>query len=243
MQRQVTVPSSRSAPRGLPVRSGGPVTSRTSSSSWKATPIRSPNAASAARRSGPLACERPELAGGAEQHRGLQPAALQVALDRRPRVQASARCISSPAASSELRARQRPGTASTEPAAPARRTRARTAGRRSRSPAGRPPAATTVGPAAAQRRAVEHVVVDERRASGRARRRPRRAAAPSVSGGGSARGQEHAAAAAAACRRRRSSRRRGAPAARRGRWPARASRCSSAPISRAAGSPPASTTA
>ena len=35
----VTVPSSRSVPRGLPVRSAGPDTSSTSSSSWKARPM------------------------------------------------------------------------------------------------------------------------------------------------------------------------------------------------------------
>ena len=35
----VTVPSSRSVPRALPVRSGGPWTSRTSSRSWKASPM------------------------------------------------------------------------------------------------------------------------------------------------------------------------------------------------------------
>ena len=38
----VTVPSSRSVPSALPVRSGGPVTSRTSSRSWKASPISRP---------------------------------------------------------------------------------------------------------------------------------------------------------------------------------------------------------
>ena len=43
----VTVPSSRSAPRCLPVRSAGPETSSTSSSSWKASPIRRPNAPAA----------------------------------------------------------------------------------------------------------------------------------------------------------------------------------------------------
>ena len=71
---RVTVPSSRSVPRALPVRSGGPATSRTSSSSWKARPISAPKRAAAPRSS------RPDQAGALEQRRGLQPAALEVAL-------------------------------------------------------------------------------------------------------------------------------------------------------------------
>ena len=69
----VTVPSSRSVPRALPVRSGGPVTSSTSSSSWKARPTSAPKA----RRCSLVAAEQ---AGALEQLRRLQPAALQVAL-------------------------------------------------------------------------------------------------------------------------------------------------------------------
>ncbi len=70
---RVTVPSSRSVPRALPVRSGGPLTSRTSSSSWKARPISAPNSRSAS-------SSRPEQAGALEQAPGLQPAAREVAL-------------------------------------------------------------------------------------------------------------------------------------------------------------------
>ena len=49
---RVTVPSSRSVPRALPVRSGGPATSSTSSSIWKARPISRPNAVSASSAAG-----------------------------------------------------------------------------------------------------------------------------------------------------------------------------------------------
>ncbi len=60
-------------PRALPVRSGGPLTSRTSSSSWKARPI---VGAELAQRLVVAA----EQAGALEQARGLQPAAREVAL-------------------------------------------------------------------------------------------------------------------------------------------------------------------
>ena len=70
---RVTVPSSRSVPRALPVRSGGPLTSRTSSSSWKASPISAPNSRSAL-------VVAAEQAGALEQARRLQPAAVEVAL-------------------------------------------------------------------------------------------------------------------------------------------------------------------
>ena len=69
----VTVPSSRSVPRALPVRSGGPATSRTSSSSWKARPTSAPKSRSAL-------VVVAEQAGALEQRRRLQPAALEVAL-------------------------------------------------------------------------------------------------------------------------------------------------------------------
>ena len=158
----VTVPSSRSAPRGLPVRSGGPRMSRTSSSIWNATPIRSPNAPSDLGTGSPR--QRAELARRAEQDRGLQPAALEIALDgdvARPRVVALHQL-----AGGELRARAR------EDAGPRRPSRAAAssanARENSRSPvavARRPAAGGDDGrPAAPQRRAVEHVVVDERRA-------------------------------------------------------------------------------
>ena len=178
----VTVPSSRSVPRGLPVRSGGPETSRTSSRIWKATPICSPNAPSAS--ASAAALERAELARGPEQDRGLQPAALEVALDADRRVATRRRAASAPrppAPSSPARERR---TAATEPPwRRARRTRARTAGRRSPSPvAGRRPRRPSAGRAAAPSR--------------RARRRGRASRActsstataartsPSVSGGG-----------------------------------------------------------
>ena len=70
---RVTVPSSRSVPRALPVRSGGPATSSTSSRSWKARPISAPKAPSAS-------ASRPRRQAHSKRARGLQPAALQVAL-------------------------------------------------------------------------------------------------------------------------------------------------------------------
>ena len=83
MNGSVTVPSSRSVPRDLPVRSTGPETSSTSSSIWKARPIRRAKAPSAsASAAEPLSRrQRPEPAGGLEQRRRLQLAAAQVALD------------------------------------------------------------------------------------------------------------------------------------------------------------------
>ena len=76
---RVTVPSSRSVPRALPVRSGGPVTSSTSSSSWKASPISAPNARRAPPRSAPASARAGRRT---RTGRGLQPAALEVALAR-----------------------------------------------------------------------------------------------------------------------------------------------------------------
>ena len=158
----VTVPSSRSAPRGLPVRSGGPETSSTSSRIWNASPIRSPKSPSAAARAAAL--ERAELTGGAEQDRGLQPAALEVALDADtgvPRVGALHQLARARAPSSRGRATR---TAAGRPAGRQLGERAReqqVAGRRRQPPAaGRHDGRAT----AAQRGAVEHVVVDERRA-------------------------------------------------------------------------------
>ena len=78
----VTVPSSRSVPGVLPVRSAGPETSSTSSRIWKARPMRRANAPSASA-SGLLARgQGAQPAGRLEQRRGLQLAAEHVALDR-----------------------------------------------------------------------------------------------------------------------------------------------------------------
>ena len=65
-------------PRALPVRSGGPATSRTSSSSWNASPISRPKTSSGPGRRR-LALEA-DQAGALEQARGLQATALEVAL-------------------------------------------------------------------------------------------------------------------------------------------------------------------
>ena len=84
----MTVPSSRSVPRDLPVRSTGPDTSSTSSSIWKARPMRranEPSASASAREPLRRAVERPEAARRLEQRGGLQLAAAQVALDRHVR--------------------------------------------------------------------------------------------------------------------------------------------------------------
>ena len=70
---RVTVPSSRSVPRALPVRSGGPETSRTSSRSWKAKPDLG---AEGSQRCDVLA----EETGALEELPGLQAAAFEVAL-------------------------------------------------------------------------------------------------------------------------------------------------------------------
>ena len=135
---RVTVPSSRSVPRALPVRSGGPVTSRTSSSSWKARPISAPKSRSAL-------VVAAEQAGALEQRRGLQPAALEVALlgDRE--------CRRRPGAGRARRGRARPrrgeqlDRARVAGRRRAGRRRARRAGRRWRSRAARPEVAATVG--------------------------------------------------------------------------------------------------
>ena len=83
MKGSVTVPSSRSVPRALPVRSTGPETSSTSSSTWKASPMRRANAPSASRQRGRALGrrERTQPAGGLEQRGRLQLAAREVALD------------------------------------------------------------------------------------------------------------------------------------------------------------------
>ena len=73
------MPSSRSVPRAFPVRSGGPLTSRTSSRSWKARPISPAERRSAPPRRSPRGSPA-DHAGALEQAGGLQPAAIEVAL-------------------------------------------------------------------------------------------------------------------------------------------------------------------
>ena len=126
----MTVPSSRSAPRGLPVRSGGPDTSSTSSRIWNATPSRSPNAPERAGQVGPVAEQRSQPAGRLEQARRLQPAALEVALGRH--VVAPGVGALHQLAAGERRRRRRTARARRPRCRwrPARRTRARRAGRR-----------------------------------------------------------------------------------------------------------------
>ena len=155
----VTVPSSRSVPRCLPVRSAGPLTSSTSSSSWNASPMRSPNSPSSATFA--AAGQRAQLAGGAEQPRGLEIAAAQVALTRRlqlPRVLAL----------QQLALDERGGGVREHPHR-LDRAAARELGERAREQqvAGRggdraPGGGHDRRPAAPQHRGVEHVVVDQR---------------------------------------------------------------------------------
>ena len=193
---RVTVPSSRSVPRALPVRSGGPETSSTSSRSWKARPIAAPKSPSAS-----LVAAQP--AGALEQLRGLQPAALEVAL------LGDSRCRRRPGAG-----RARRGRAPTEASASSAIERVvavlgeQREGAREEQVAGgdRAVAAGDGGDrrlAAAQRRGVEDVVVDEGRHVDQLDRgrRPHRLLPPV-----SARRRAGPAAAAAACPRPRASR-------------------------------------
>ena len=102
MNGSVTVPSSRSVPRCLPVRSAGPATSRTSSRIWKARPMRRPNSRSALGGSPRAALQRAEhrtrprraARSSARSAAGSAPAGS-------PASKASARCSSSPRASAE----------------------------------------------------------------------------------------------------------------------------------------------
>ena len=176
MNGSVTVPSSRSVPRCLPVRSAGPETSSTSSSSWNASPMRRPKSPSALRLAAAL--ERAEPARRLEQPRGLEVAAVQVALARDldvPRVLALQQLALGERRTTRPTARgSRPGARS----APARRTRARTAGRRSRwRSRGRRSRRRSGGRGAAARRRARRRGPASR--SGSARPRPRRAATPS----------------------------------------------------------------
>ena len=218
MSGSVTVPSSRSVPRGLPVRSGGPETSRTSSRSWNARPMRRPNA----RRpcsvpSGPVLGA--ELARRLEERRRLQLAAMQVALDAHLGVPGVLALEQLALGEGGARPRERPH----------RRERAgeRQLGERAREQqvadrdrhvaAGRSPRPSGARDAGRRRRGRRRARASRcgraRRRRRRARRRARRRPAVPRRGG--------RAAAAAACRRRRSSRRRGRRGPRRARARAR----------------------
>ena len=221
----VTVPSSRSVPRGLPVRSVGPghVEHVVEDLERQADP-----GAELAERVGALgprrAEQRAQPARGLEQPRRLQLAALEVAVARHVAPTTRRRAASARRA----RATRTRATAPRPPRARRPTTSSANARENSRSPvavaASRPPSANTVGRPAPQRRPVEHVVVDERRHvkqldRGRRadqhvarRRRPRTG---------------RRASAAAACRRPTASRRRAGPARRRGSPPppAAAPRC------------------
>ena len=141
---------------GLAGALAGPETSSTSSRSWKASPMRRPNAPSASAVGAPPPPQRAERAGGLEQPRGLQLAAAQVALDAsraRPRRRRAA--AARPRASAELASRERAQLRRRGRCARAREGARRTAGRRSRSPPRGPPRRppSAVRGAAARRRA------------------------------------------------------------------------------------------
>ena len=162
----VTVPSSRSVPRALPVRLAGPETSRTSSSSWKARPIAAAERARArrgvvrrraarARRAG-----RPPRTGGRSSARSGAGSAR--ADGRRPRRRraAAARRPRAPRRPPTARARRRRCAAGGELGERAREQQV--AGRdRDRAPGRGDDGRARRG---AGRRRVEHVVVDEARA-------------------------------------------------------------------------------
>ena len=157
---KVTVPSSRSVPRALPVRSTGPEMSSTSSSIWKARPIRCPKFSIASDCSG--AHRRPsEHAGGGEKPAGLESATLEVVLfrqrhSRRRHAAASAhpgpgrpRCRSAPRSPQSSPALgQQPEGGREEPVAEGSRPFPAGLGEDGR-------------PSTPQRSPVEHVVVDQ----------------------------------------------------------------------------------
>ena len=230
----VTVPSSRSVPRCLPVRSAGPETSSTSSRIWKARPMRRAERARARRRAASARRPRsaPRRQAASNSARGLQLAAPQVALDgdvgARRRRAAAARPRRAP--SSRPRARAR--CVAVAVARPARRRRARRAGRRSRSRRRGPRRRRPSGARGAAAR-------------GRARRRGRaspcarsstataaRTSAARRRRGSAAPQRGTRAAGAAACRPRRSSRRRARRAPRRGRPATSRSSSSTRPAAR-----------
>ena len=157
------VPSNRSVPRCLPVRSAGPETSSTSSRIWNASAdVR----AEGTERGRPCPrCDHPRTArpGGRRRRKGrrLQLAALDVAVGGHVGDQASSRCISSPRASAERGVRKRAhglGLSVATNSAKAREKR--------KSPVAvaalRPAALNTVVCPRRRRRAVEHVVVHQR---------------------------------------------------------------------------------
>ena len=227
-------------PRCLPVRSAGPETSSTSSSSWNASPIRRPNAPSSS--AGPPPSSAPSSAGGLEQPRGLEVAALAgSARATTPTFQASARCM-------QL-ALRRARTRRPRARAPRRRGRCAASSANARENSRSPVAVAMLAPgggddrrpAAAQRGGVEHVVVDERGRVDELDRDRGAQHAVAVASPGPRPGTP--AAAAAACRRRRSSRPRARPAPRRARRASSASRASSRSISSGTCAPPASMTA
>src|SRR4051794_6445181 len=135
MKGSVTVPSRRSVPRAFPVRSGGPETSSTSSSIWKARPIRVP---------------KPASAGSPREHAAAK--RLAVLSSQRSRYSRSgsatshapARCASSPRASAMEAAESTETWSARPPSATSAKAREKTA-----SPVAvarsRPTAATTVG--------------------------------------------------------------------------------------------------
>ena len=178
-------------PRGLPVRSAGPETSSTSSSSWNASPIARAEAARARRPSPGRRRAAPEPAGGLEQPRGLQVAALAGSARGVDVASQASRALQ------QLAARERRrgvGERAHRVRAAASAASSANARENSRSPVAvavaRPRAANTVGPPAAQRRRVEHVVVDERRHVDAARPRAARRARAGSSRAG-ARAEEH----------------------------------------------------
>ena len=206
MSGRVTVPSSRSVPRCLPVRSAGPGRRR----GRRRAAGRRGRCGGRTRRAPPrvaAALERAELAGGLEQARGLEVAALQVALagdarrPTRPRAGAARR-----GASAGRRVGQDADLVGAAVAGQLgeRLGEEQVAGRGRHLPA-RPRRRRSAGRGAATRRRARR----RGRASRSARARPRRrraAGAPRRLPVRRARRRGRRAAAAAACRRRRSSR-------------------------------------
>ena len=167
----VTVPSSRSVPRRLPVRCLRPGDVEHVVEQLEARARRRGRTGRAA---GPPPTSAPELARRGEQACGLQLAALEIALARDVGAPGVGALHQLAAGERRGRRRERRAAARSRRCARARRTRSRTAGRRSRSPRrGRPPRRPCAARAAAARRRAR------RRAraspSGSARPRPPRA--------------------------------------------------------------------
>ena len=153
---------------------GARTTSSTSSSIWNARPSRSPKLPSGRRQLGPPAEQRSQPAGGLEQARRLQPAALEVALGRDVLVSRRRRAASARRARAPTKPSRAPAPRPRSRWPPARRTRARTAGRRSRWRRARPASANTVGRPRRSSARVEHVVVHQRGHVEQLHRRARR---------------------------------------------------------------------